>query len=171
MYRCHRIPTKGMEDSPSPDTYITDLRFKLSGTDVVKRFAKKVHFYSWIGFSSVANLLLLWYIYFFQNTKIFTPHCLRVDAPSPPRQRKTEGSRGGSQVVSMVIPLVENTIVSNEKAEGKATKRSTKGRIRDLGKSGGCLFHISTKCLSLRVRTVTAVIHLINSPRVINFVR
>ena len=101
----------------------------------------------------------------------FTPHCLRVDAPSPPDKGKTEESRGGSQVVSMVIPLVENTIVSNEKAEGKATKRSTKGRIRDLGKSGGCLFHISTKCLFLRVRTVTAGIHLINSPRVINFVR
>ena len=87
------------------------------------------------------------------------------------KEKRRGGSRGGPQVVSMVIPLVENTIVSNEKAEGKATKRSTKGRIRDLGKSGGCLFHISTKCLSLRVRTVTAVIHLINSPRVINFVR
>ena len=87
------------------------------------------------------------------------------------RQRKNGGE---GLIVSMVIPLVENTIVSNEKAEGKATKRtkrSTKGRIRDLGKSGGCLFHISTKCLFLRVRTVTAGIHLINSPRVINFVR
>lgn len=88
--------------------------------------------------------------------------------PLPPTKEKR---RGVPQVVSMVIPLVENTIVSNEKAEGKATKRSTKGRIRDLGKSGGCLFHISTKCLFLRVRTVTAGIHLINSPRVINFVR
>lgn len=103
-----------------------------------------------------------------QNLHATLPTCRRTLSP---RQRKTEGSRGGSQVVSMVIPLVENTIVSNEKAEGKATKRSTKGRSRDLGKSGGCLFHIGTKCLFLRVRTVTAGIHLINSPRVINFVR
>ena len=99
-----------------------------------------------------------------QNLHATLPTCSRTLSP---RQRKN----GGPQVVSMVIPLVKNTIVSNEKAEGKATKRSTKGRIRDLGKSGGCLFHISTKCLFLRVRTVTAVIHLINFPRVINFVR
>lgn len=98
-----------------------------------------------------------------QNLHATLPTCRRTLSP---RQRKN-----GGEVVSMVIPLVENTIVSNEKAEGKATKRSSKGRIRDLGKSGGCLFHISTKCLFLRVRTVTAGIHLINSPRVINFVR
>lgn len=109
-----------------------------------------------------------------QNLHATLPKCRRTLSP---RQRKNGGEGPGTmalegpQVVSMVIPLVENTIVSNEKAEGKATKRSTKGRIRDLGKSGGCLFHISTKCLFLRVRTVTAGIHLINSPRVINFVR
>ena len=103
-----------------------------------------------------------------QNLHATLPTCRHTLST---RQRK---NGGGGVIVSMVIPLVENTIVSNEKAEGKATKRtkrSTKGRIRDLGKSGGCLFHISTKCLFLRVRTVTAGIHLINSPRVINFVR
>ena len=53
----------------------------------------------------------------------------------------------------------------------KAIKRSTKRRRKDWCKSDGCFFHISTKCLFLRVLTATAVIHLINSPRGINFVR
>ena len=53
-------PHRGWRILPPPTRILLiSLRFKLNGTDVVKRFAKKVHFYSWIGFSSVVNLLLL----------------------------------------------------------------------------------------------------------------
>ena len=59
--------------------------------------------------------------YISSKTPKSSPHIAYVQThPLPPTKEK---GRGGSQVVSMVIPLVENTIVSNEKAEGKATKR------------------------------------------------
>ena len=47
-------------DKPGRLILLIQSSFKHNGTDVLQRFAKKVHFYSCIGVSSVANWLLLW---------------------------------------------------------------------------------------------------------------